>query len=317
MTAAASGGPGNRLTRERRRWIVAVIIAFVLGFLLAWRLPQTMMRNCRISEPDDGKKQQMHGSSGMHGAPDKGAPVKLGAPDDGDSNRKPGGGDATAGGGGGGGGKGRAGDGGGGPGTPWKADGDGENHGSGNSHADESSGGGPDGDKDFKGGGDGDVKPSPPAEKYVANAQQGTGPPAALGGGTAEGAAEPPKPVAASAGTPGPDALVAKDLRYDKSELPHYPNATQSASGAPALNGPKPSDPNISIATIMTKDDLPTVAAWYHQQLPDWSEQNLGQMVTFWPPDRKADPRTVWLVIDPKTGQTGAILWKAKKNVAP
>jgi hypothetical protein len=66
----------------------------------------------------------------------------------------------------------------------------------------------------------------------------------------------------------------------------------------------------------MTKDDLPTVAAWYHDHLPsDWSEQNLGQMAMFWPPDRKADPRTVWLVVDPKTGQTGAILWKAKSKV--
>jgi hypothetical protein len=110
--------------------------------------------------------------------------------------------------------------------------------------------------------------------------------------------------------------LVAKDLRYDRSELPRYPNAvTQSASGTPLRGGGRPPDPNLSVSTIMTTDDLPTVAAWYHDHLPaDWTEQNLGQMVMFWPPDRKADPRTVWLVVDPKTGQTGAVLWKPKKT---
>ena len=73
-------------------------------------------------------------------------------------------------------------------------------------------------------------------------------------------------------------------------------------------------DPNLSVSTILTTDDLPKVAAWYHDHLPGWSEQNLGQMAMFWPPDRKADPRTLWLVVDPKTGQTGAILWKPSKK---
>jgi hypothetical protein len=34
----------------------------------------------------------------------------------------------------------------------------------------------------------------------------------------------------------------------------------------------------------------------------------------FWPPDRKADPRSVWILVDPKTNQTGAILWKPKQG---
>ena len=52
-----------------------------------------------------------------------------------------------------------------------------------------------------------------------------------------------------------------------------------------------------------------------HDHLPaNWSQVNLGQLTMFWPPDRKADTRTVWVIVDPKTSQTAALLWKGKKG---
>jgi hypothetical protein len=41
--------------------------------------------------------------------------------------------------------------------------------------------------------------------------------------------------------------------------------------------------------------------------------RSASRVTMIWPPDRKADPRSVWILVDPKTNQTGAILWKPKQ----
>lgn len=317
IQAVAAGGTGSGMDRrERRRWMMALIIAFALGFLLAWYLLHRNPPSCTRSLVDNGAQQAAGGNSGRHGAPDKGSAVKFGAPGDGDGSRRASHGPATAGGGGAAAGKGGPGDGAFGHGTPWRAKGDDPDASGSSKSAGSADDGGPDASGNMRGTGGGDVKPSPPQELHWLPPQRGTDPPPPPGGKTAQEEAASPESVPGSAGTPVPEGLVAHDLRYDKSELPRYPTAvTQSASATPLLNGPKPADPNLSVSTIMTSDDLPKVAAWYHDHLPGWSEQNLGQMAMFWPPDRKADPRTVWLVVDPKTGQTGAILWKPKKKM--
>ncbi len=315
IQAQAGAEAGHGISqRERRRWMVALLLAFVLGFLLAWFRLHTSPSNCRTSSSDSGSPQAASGSAGSHGAPDKGSGVKLGAPGEGDATRKRGAGTTVADGGGGAAGKGAPGDGDFRGGTPWKADGDVENNGSGISHATDSPADGSDGSKDMRGGGGDDVNPTPPQNMNAGAPQQGSDAPKAGGAGNLDGDASPPTSIAGSTGGPAPDAVMAKDLRYDKSGLPRYPNSvTTTASGMPALAG-RSTDPNVSISALMTKDDLPTVAAWYHEHLPGgWVEQNLGQMAMFWPPDRKADPRTLWLVVDPRTGQTGVLLWKAKK----
>ncbi|HTL91266.1 MAG TPA: hypothetical protein VL176_02900 [Steroidobacteraceae bacterium] len=317
IPAALAGDTRSGMDRrERRRWIAAFIMAFALGFLLAWYLlQQSLLPGCAGSLADNGAQHAARGNSGTHGAPDKGSGVKLGAPGDGNSSPRHSSGTTTADGGGGAAGKGGPGDGDLGHGTPWRAKGDASDANGSSNSAGTADSGGPDASGDAPGGGGGDAKIAPPQELHGELPQRGTDPPPPSGDGTAGGAGAAPASAPGSAGTPAPDGLVAKDLRYDKSELPRYPNAvTQSASATPLLNGPKPTDPNLSVSTILTRDDLPKVAAWYHDHLPGWSEQNLGQMAMFWPPDRKADPRTVWLVVDPKTGQTGAILWKPKAH---
>jgi hypothetical protein len=317
IQATPGAGTGSGMDRRvRRRWIIALVVAFALGFLLAWYLlHRNAPPNCAQSLADNGAPQAAKGNSGSHGAPGKGSAVKLGAPGDGDSSRRPSNGTTTADGGGGAAGKGGPGDGDLGHGTPWRAKGDAPDANGSSNSAGTADTGDPDASGDLRGSGGGDAKIAPPQELHGALPQLGTGSPPPLGSGTAAEGEAAPTPAPGSTGTPVPDPLVAKDLRYDKSELPRYPNAvTQSASATPLLNGPKPADPNLSVSTILTTDDLPKVAAWYHDHLPGWSEQNLGQMAMFWPPDRKADPRTLWLVVDPKTGQTGAILWKPSKK---
>ena len=322
MNATPAVGPGTQSSpgrdvsrRERRRWLVALAVAFVLGWLLAFFPMHVSPRACAGSQGSDGAQQAAKGNAGAPSAPDKGSGVKVGAPGGGDSSRRPSNGTTTADGGGGAGSQGGPGDGDLGHGTPWQAKGDAPDA-SGSSNAQGKSDGGDSGGSGSIGDGrSGDPRTSLPEELRGQQPPPGSEPPRPAGDATLDGPAAPARAIPATAGAAMPDALVAKDLRYDKSELPRYPNAvTQSASGTPALSGPRPADPNLSVSAIMTKDDLATVAAWYHEQLPGWTEQNLGQMAMFWPPDRKTDPRTVWLVVDPKTGQTGALLWKPKKK---
>ncbi|MEO7050437.1 MAG: hypothetical protein ABI128_02115, partial [Rhodanobacter sp.] len=73
-------------------------------------------------------------------------------------------------------------------------------------------------------------------------------------------------------GTP----VVAADYRYDKSGLPHYPNALKVASGtdaATAAAAAGPNTKNFSVTEIVTDDEPEVVAAWYHDHVPPgWNE---------------------------------------------
>jgi hypothetical protein len=297
--------------------MAALLIAFGIGFLLAWYLSQKNLPRCGTSVRNDGgaPQTQVDNAAG-HGSPVKGSGEKLGGPGEGDSSRKPGSGTTTADGGGAAAGAGTGGDGQLRHGSPWQARGeDADANGSAKkAQADAQNDGAAAGD--LPDGSAANAKTTPSQQMTGAASPDGNGPPHP-GGGMAEGDSPAVGPAQVGATASSADAVTANDLRYDRSELPRYSNAvTQTGSGAPAAIGPRPADPNVSVSTIMTKDDLPTVAAWYHEHLPhDWSEQNLGRMAMFWPPDRKADPRTVWLIVDPKTGQTGAILWKARSKV--
>ena len=70
------------------------------------------------------------------------------------------------------------------------------------------------------------------------------------------------------------------------------------------------------MSEILTTDGPQTVSAFgiTITSPANWNEVNVGQLIMFWPPDRKADTRTVWVIVDPKTSQTAALLWKGKKG---
>ena len=315
--APPAGAANGMSRRERRRWIVALIIAFVLGFLLAWYQLHQQPPGCtKRAATQEGGQQASHGSSGSRGAPDKGSPVHLGAPDSGTSDRKGSSSTSPAEGGGGGGGKGAGGDGDLGGGHKWQAHGDDETFsGKSGSSADKAADGS-DATGDAPDGSGKDDKLAPPAQGKPPEQQMGTGlVPQGPGGEGTTGVAPPPLDLP-NVTKPGSDGVRALDFRYDSSGLPRYANAvTKVGSGTGLLPGTKTADPNASVSEILTTDPPQTVAAWYHERLPaNWSEVNVGQLIMFWPPDRKADPRTVWIIVDPKTSQTAAVLWKTKKG---
>lgn len=313
------GDSGRGMTKkERRNWIVALFVAFVLGFLLAWYLlRQHAHQSGCPARSDNGPPVSMSGSGTGHGAPGAGSPVKLGSPDSGTADRTGNSRTTTAEGGGGAQGAGKGGDGALEGGDPWQAHGsdqkfDGKSDARGNAPA-----GGEDADGDLTGMASGEGKKLPPSQQTPVARPEGPGTLYQENGGKLDtgspGAAAHPGESVATA-----DTVVAKDLRYDTSELPRYPNAVTSlASGTALPKGAPTPDPNLSVSAIVTTDDPQTVAAWYHTQLPsDWTEMNLGALTVFWPPDRKADPRTVWIVLDDKTKKTAALLWKSKEKPA-
>jgi hypothetical protein len=309
---AVSAGSG--ITRkERRNWLVAMIVAFVLGFLLAWYLLHKGPPRCP-NPADVAGRQAAQGDSGGHGAPVRGSPVHLGAPDSGTADRKGSGDPTNANGGGGAAGKGAGGDGDLGGGHPWQTHGGDESHGVGSSIVADKSPDGSDATGEGPDGGGPDGKQSPPAQAQKGAQPMTAGPVPHGSGGSADiGAA----PTGSQPDTtpPGSDAVVARDFRYDKSDLPRYPNAvTKVGSGTSLPQGSPTPNPDVSVSEILSTDGPQTVAAWYHEHLPpNWNRMNLGELTMFWPPDRKADPRSVWILVDPKSNQTAAILWKPKQ----
>lgn len=316
--AAPSAGAGNGMSRrERRRWIVALVIAFVLGFLLAWYLLHKHPPPCpKPVAENEAAQQASHGTSGNHGAPNRGSPVHLGGPDSGTADRKGSSSPSPAEGGGGGGGKGAGGDGDLGGGHPWQAHGGDETSGNGSKSPADKPADGSDASGDSPDGGGKDDKLVPPAQGKPPDQPTGAGPvPRGPGGEGSTGVAPPPLDLP-NVNTPGTSAVQALDFRYDRSELPRYTNAvTKVGSGTSLLPGTHTPRPDVSVSEILTTDGPQTVSAWYHDHLPaNWNEVNVGQLIMFWPPDRKADTRTVWVIVDPKTSQTAALLWKGKKG---
>jgi len=314
---AAAGGGMTR--KERRTWIIALIVAFVLGFLLAWYLLHKHPPGCtKPAASQEAGQQAAHGTSAGHGAPERGSPVHLGSPGSGTADRKGSSEQTPAEGGGGAAGKGAGGDGDLGGGHPWQAHGEDETFsGKSGAGADKpADGGDAAGDAPDGAGKDDTVVPPSQGKPPVQTTTAGTVP-HGPGGAVDTGVAPPPLDLP-NVNTPGSKAVQALDFRYDSSQLPRYANAvTKVGSGTGLLPGTTTPDPNGSVSEIQTTDPPQTVAAWYQEHLPaNWSEVNVGQLIMFWPPDRKTDPRTVWILVDPKSSQTAALLWKSRPQAA-
>ena len=144
--------------------------------------------------------------------------------------------------------------------------------------------GGTPGDGEMDGGGDGpgkpaqdDSQPTPPSSISVTS-PAGTQPVAKEPGGTLQ----PGPPLDDSglgANKPEEKVVAALDYRYDKSGLPHYPNALKVASGtdaAQAAAAAGPNSKNFSVTEIITDDPPDVAAAWYHDHLPSgWNELSM------------------------------------------
>lgn len=311
------------LVRKRNDgWLAAIVIAFILGFLLAWwllRQPPAAKPVCpQSSQPATASaaRTAQNGGGGEHGAPGKGSPAELNGGGKGPASVAGNSAPADSGAGepadAGGNGSGKV-SGGGSYDVSGKlrADGTPGNAGGGDAASDTPSGGGGNGDLKLPpahGSADGDlaVKATPGNER--GNDPGGNG---QMDGG---GAGAPPQgdtqsqspstaasvaPVAGNApvtrdrggelqlGPPMDDSglgtskpankvVTALDYRYDKSGLPHYPNALKVASGtdaALAAAAAGPNSKNFSVTEIITDDPPDVAAAWYHDHLPaGWNE---------------------------------------------
>ena len=318
--AAPGPGQSNGMTkRERRNWFLALLVAFALGFLLACNLAPRQVLRANCPRPDDkGPPLAMNGSTSGHGSRGRGSPEKIGSPGEetGDHVGKAYG--TAVEGGGGTPGRGSNGDGDLRGGKQWQAHGEEQNFDGKSGPSDQAPAGDGAGDGEAKDGTGGEATQSPSQQAH-ATRTDGPGSLHKDSGGRVDTGNLPPA-AGSSESSPGANVVVAQDLRYDTSDLPRYPNAVEKmASGTAALpKGAPAADPNMSVSAILTSDDPATVAAWYHTHLPqDWTQMNLGGLTVFWPPDRKADPRTVWIILDDKTNRTAALLWKPKKKPAP
>ena len=306
-------------------WLAAIIVAFILGFLLAWWLlrqqPVAKPTCPQSSQPATASAAQtaQNGGGGKHGAPGKGSPAGVNGAGRGNNEVIGNGAPADSG-----------------AGTPAGAGGNGSGKvsgggsfdvsgkltvdstsgkaGVGNGTGDTPAGGGGNGDMKLPpahGSADGDlaVKATPGNER--GNSPDGNGDMDGGGAGSPQQGnvqSQPPSraasvaPVAGNApvthdrggalrlGPPiddtGPDkstpeskVVAALDYRYDKSGLPHYPNAIKVASGtdaAQAAAAAGPNSKNFSVTEIITDDPPAVAAAWYHDHLPaGWNELSM------------------------------------------
>lgn len=275
----------NHATRRKRAVAVALAAsaAFILGFVLAWwlrRSPLTAPACAQTRQSVTGIQSSPGAGGGMHGGgvPGTGSPVKLGTLGGGSGSLSGSGAAVT----------------GNGAGTPpgGGGSGDGElpggglNNGAGhtvaNGSAGTANGGVGNGDMD-SGGGDGRApsgndRALPPPAAASATAPNGIQPVTASSGATPP-SATPGTPLAVDASAPGGRIATALDYRYDRSGLPHYPNAVKVASGtdaAAAAAAAGSAGRNFSVTEILTDDAPDAVAAWYHQHLPaGWTELSM------------------------------------------
>jgi len=265
-------------------WMLLVVVAFILGYLLGQHPPyRAVPPNC----PQPGQQRNHAGAmkgGGARGAgaPQAGSPVKLGAN---------GGGNGTVGG--------SAGVmAGGGAGTPPGGDGSGDgdlqagglDDAGGNAVSSGKNGvagsGSGDGDMDMDGGNGhataAEPPPRMPSTAPLAAPPLGTDHPKPETGGKL--GLGPPIPDAPNQqGVPESKVVAALDYRYDKSGLPHYPNAVKVASGtdaAAAAEAAGPASKNFSVTEILTDDTPDAVASWYHAYLPaGWNELSMPSTI--------------------------------------
>ena len=314
--------PPRQHTRE---WLIALLIAFVLGFLFAWWLfhhhsftQPLCPQPGRTADTAQNPAQKGGGAMRGGGAPGKGSPMTVNGAGKGPSDVQPGGaaspagGGAPAGGAGNGSGKmsgggafdvsgktivnGASGAGNGAPGAPPQAGGGGSGNGDLSSPPASGSAGGnlvaniapgtghgnkPGDGRMDAGGGDGktpqgDVQPTPSSPSSVTvSPAAGTQPVSKTPGGALQ-LGPPMDNSGLGASKPADKVVAALDYRYDKSGLPHYPNAIKVASGTDAATAAATAGPigkDYSITEIITDDPPDVAAAWYHDHLPaGWNE---------------------------------------------
>ena len=260
-------------------WLIALLIAFILGFLLAWWLLHQHSFN-KPACPQPGRptatSPEAAGGGAMRGgaAPAEGTPATPPGGGQGTADFSPTAGTPDAGGA---------------PPPPGGAGGQGDVQGS-------------------LGGGTGSVAPTASSERSSGSSD---GDDIELGGGKGKLAAHGDDPVPGAAGSLAPEIgsttapasggprslgppaqdsdtddsrhegnpVVAADYRYDKSGLPHYPNALKVASGTDAASAAAAAGPNtknFSVTEIVTDDAPEVVAAWYHDHVPaGWNEMQM------------------------------------------
>ncbi|MEO6967324.1 MAG: hypothetical protein ABI132_02555 [Rhodanobacteraceae bacterium] len=267
--------PDKPVRKHTRAWLIALLLAFAVGFLLAcWlmrRHPVAPPTCPQTSQAAPANKASPAGGGGAHGAgaPGTGSPAKLGAKGDGTGTVIGNAGQVT------------------GSGAPaslsggGNGDGDlaggGANSGSGNtvsSGGDSKVSGG--GEIEASGGGNGTTTPgddqSLPQPASSATPANGTQPVTATSGGALQ-LGPPNSDLGVDNSKPAGKVVTALDYRYDQSGLPHYPNAIKVASGTDAAAAAGPNSKNFSVTEIVTDDAPDVAAAWYHDHLPaGWKE---------------------------------------------
>lgn len=265
-------------SRRWRWWLLALILVFILGFMLG----RMLLPKCpRCPTPPTAGSGGGGGGGGGSGNP------KLGAPGTG------GGGGGGAGGGGSGigrvigdGGR-QQGSGGGSPGGGGPGTGDVEGGGLGGAsgttvgHGNDGSAVGANGaDDGGAGGGSGKTKlgegskatdPDPDAAQTAAGVWR-----MAAGGPLSPDAVGPSAPAPKDTSA---KVLSAPDFRYDKTNLPRYPDAVTAVSSAILYPPDGRTDTYSTSAGIVTSNSFDNVVGWYRKQLPQgWHETSIGDL---------------------------------------
>ncbi len=275
--AAPSTGPARK--NRKWPWILALILLFVLGFLLGRLMapkcplcPAPVTTGAGGDPGGGGGGEHPGGSTGGKGDPDKGG--GSGASGSGrvigDSGRVDGSGSA---------------------GSAGNGQGTGDMVGGGNASANgitigqgnDSSAVGANGSDDSGGGVPGDKsKPvdAPNGPNFDPELQKNR-----LDKGVWQLAAGRPLSVG-SRDTAQSDfkdtstkTLTARDFSYDKTGLPRYPEANTAVSSAVSYEAPGRTDTYGSACGILTTSSFDEVVGWYRKNLPaSWSDSTIGDM---------------------------------------
>ncbi len=286
-------------------WLLAVILMFALGFWLGRRLAPPTAPPC----PSAGNGAPLGGGVGEGG---KGSPTKRsgGPGGGGGGGTSTGDGEVQAAGGGSGGGGGGDGSlgGGGGPGGALPTDGGVGGGGNASSHAGPGTGGGLDGDAAHAAGGgrdnhfdtgsvtdaagsdsDGDMVAG--VTKMSKGGQ--------LGVGDAKDDSAPEDPRGQN--------LSAKDLRYDRTGLPHYTSHITGLASSVSYPDKTHQETYGTSAAVGTTDSFDTVVAWYQQNLPPgWSSSALGDLQRLGAQAQMLNPGNLLKMLNGRQGATAA-----------
>jgi len=278
-TVAPADRPPSTLKRDLI-WLIALVLAFLAGYLFALIQRQTLVPPAPPNCPQPTATTPSPGAAGGGAAtPGAGTPADAAgssahASGAGDGRISGSGGSAT-----GGGGEGqRKGSGSGGDGEPL-AGGDVSASGNLTVSGSDSAAGSASGDADSGGGGkgapllSGDAPLAGTDAPAMAAGAKPPPPPESAGGDGDLGADMPDMKLAPD--QPGSRMVGARDFRYDRSGLPHYPNVDKVASAMTIPPGGAVADGNATFVEIVTSDDPDAVAAWYRAHLPQdqWQMQ--------------------------------------------